>query len=698
MKPTDSHSCFDLSSLLDALDDLSLFMRGREVARDYIFDSLSAKEISNATQLVFELLRLQEIGVIKQDVDFCLLPNTRGIFRHFNEPIIALSNKAIKAYTRPSGLPFFRTRQIIGSLNRESTLSNGAEIIALCKPQQFTDKGNTKFISNFRLVFNHPGASSFLISVLVVSILIETLGLLIPLHLQIVIDHGVASRDRNLIYMLSGAFLAIFIVQSIATLARTSLISWFSSALAIRGAQGLYKKIAGVRFEEISKIGPGGYLTAFTSQQAVLGTISNNAVAVGVDVMVAIGAIALMFHYNWKLSVIACMGIFCVVCIRVLRKKRISQARERALTHGALQQTLIIDSILGSVSIKVNDRIREFSRRFESEISGAIWQNYSFQLVTSTLTQAVILIGAWQRALIILVGALAAYNAEMTIGVLVAFVSYADMLAGRVSDTGERITELTALGPHYEKVAVVTKLEGEITNSPVFFPNTQLTPRLSVESVAFEYEGSTKDRQVLQNCSFHIDPGECVGITGKSGSGKTTLMKLILGLMEPTSGSITLDGCNLKAMGRSQWRSWVGGVLQDDSIFTGSIGENISCFDHHPNPEQIRRAAKEARISDVIESLENGYAEKIDSSNPAVSSGQRQRLFLARVMYRKCRVVILDEATSNLDLENEDGILKMLRNQEVSVLIISHRESAFKYAARVYSLENGVLTLNDAAE
>jgi ATP-binding cassette subfamily B protein RaxB len=195
---------------------------------------------------------------------------------------------------------------------------------------------------------------------------------------------------------------------------------------------------------------------------------------------------------------------------------------------------------------------------------------------------------------------------------------------------------------------------------------------------------------VLRNVSFTILPGETVAITGPSGAGKTTLAKLMLGLLTPTSGEIMINDIPLQRFGIERLRGAVGTVMQDDSLFSGTIEDNICFFDPLPDRNLVREVAKAAAIDAEIMAMPMGYNTLLVGS-VSLSGGQRQRVLLARALYKRPAILVLDEATSQLDSEHESAVNGEILRLNVTRIIIAHRQETLDLADRVIRIQSGTV-------
>jgi ATP-binding cassette subfamily B protein RaxB len=220
-------------------------------------------------------------------------------------------------------------------------------------------------------------------------------------------------------------------------------------------------------------------------------------------------------------------------------------------------------------------------------------------------------------------------------------------------------------------------------------------PSLQVEGLSFRYGES--EPWVLDDCSLSIRAGESIALVGPSGQGKTTMAKVILGLLTPEKGTVSVDGVDIRKLGLHAYRDRIGCVMQDDILFAGSIADNICFFDAEPDQARIEEAARLAQIHDDIAAMPMGYQSLVGDMGSSLSGGQRQRVLLARALYRKPAILVLDEATSHLDVEREMRINEAIGHMQITRIIIAHRPETIRSADRVVVLDHGkAIEIEDA--
>jgi ABC-type bacteriocin/lantibiotic exporter with double-glycine peptidase domain len=246
---------------------------------------------------------------------------------------------------------------------------------------------------------------------------------------------------------------------------------------------------------------------------------------------------------------------------------------------------------------------------------------------------------------------------------------------------------LTQLHGYMERIEDVLETPRERASADIGNLPVNLSGAISLRQVAFKYP--SEPEPTLTDVSFEAAPGECVAIVGASGSGKSTLARLLAGLYEPSEGSISFDGRDLRGWDLTRLRKRLGIVTQDTRLFAGTIRDNVSLFDNDVNQDEIERACRLACIHETIEAMPMGYDTVLADGGSSLSGGQRQRLSLARALLLRPSVLVLDEATSALDTVTERRVQEELRRLECTRVIVAHRLSTIVEADKILMLDNG---------
>ena len=259
----------------------------------------------------------------------------------------------------------------------------------------------------------------------------------------------------------------------------------------------------------------------------------------------------------------------------------------------------------------------------------------------------------------------------LTIGMIFAFMSYKLHFIEKAVQLIEKALDFRILELHLERLGDIALSKLERGHDQVLDYMRPIRGRIELRNVFFRYAES--EPFVLENISLTIDKGKFVTITGPSGGGKTTLIKVMLGLLEPTSGEVLIDGIPLSTIGPRAYRDQVGAVMQEDQLLSGLIADNICFFDHAFEQQRMVECARLARIHDEIMAMPMTYNSLIGDMGSSLSGGQKQRVLLARALYRQPRILFHDKGTTHLDIENEKYINESLKHLDMTRVSVAHR-------------------------
>jgi ATP-binding cassette subfamily B protein RaxB len=295
-----------------------------------------------------------------------------------------------------------------------------------------------------------------------------------------------------------------------------------------------------------------------------------------------------------------------------------------------------------------------------------------------------------EHVILVFVAAKMVLQAKFTIGMIFAFMSYRQSFSQKAIALVERIIEFRLLNLHLERISDIALEPQEDQGENEFSAPQEIKGNIEFRNVTFSY--APTEALVLDKINFSITVGETVAIVGKSGCGKTTLLKLATGLFKANQGDILIDGKELNEFGIANFRRQIGVVMQEDKLFSGSLADNIGFFDPEINMDLVLKCSKQAMIHDEIMQMPMKYESLIGDMGTALSGGQIQRVILARALYRKPKILFMDEGTAHLDVPTERAVIKSVAALGITRIIIAHRPETINSADRILSFENGKLT------
>jgi ATP-binding cassette subfamily B protein RaxB len=536
------------------------------------------------------------------------------------------------------------------------------------------------------------GFAAVATQVLVMSLVLEAMGLVVPIGFQLVLDEVVVSNDQDLLTLIALGLGLVIAFRALIDFVRNWAIMVASSSLTLQWKMSLFRHLVLLPLSYFERRHAGEVASRFISVDRIQQTLTTASISPLVDGTMTFVLVGMMWLYQPLLAMLAIAVTSLYALTRGLAYRLYRRANEEAVVYAAYENSHFLESLRGMASIKalaIGDRRQ------------GIWNNYLVDRVAADLRVSKIdmifaivsnLLFGLDRIIVIYFGARAVMGGALSVGMLVAFLAYKDQFSsrvGRLLDTLVRLGTLTVHGERIADIALAEPEQGDFSQPVTAAAVLSRNVGLSVRRVSYRY--SDNEREVISDFNLDVAPGECVALAGPSGAGKTTLLKILAGLLRPTTGMVLIDDVPLQAIGFDAYRAQIGCVLQDDRLFAGSIAENIACFSPSADPERIREVAKLAAMHNEILHMPMGYETLVGDMGSSLSGGQMQRIVLARALYRAPRILLLDEATSHLDEENERAINNAIRLLPISRVIVAHRRSTLDMADRIVPIWRSVV-------
>jgi ATP-binding cassette, subfamily B, bacterial len=518
----------------------------------------------------------------------------------------------------------------------------------------------------------------------------SVLSLLLPFLTQAIVDKGISGKNPGFISLVLIAQLALMVSQTSIGFLRSWIMLHISARVSISLISGFLVKMMKLpmRFFESRMIGDIRQRIDDNNRIQAFLTYNLAGMSFGVFLFVIYTLVLLWYSLPVTLIFLAGSGLYVAWIFFFLRKRKI-------LDNGRFNiqsdnQNAVYQLITGMQEIKLNQCERQ--KRWEWErIQVRLYKISARALALHQNQQGgAQFINQAKNILIIFVAANAVLSGEMTLGMLIAVQFIIGQLSAPLQEFIAFVTAAQDARMSLDRLGEIHGLEREEKES---VPEDQKVPEKKVfhfSNVVFQYEGPRSPR-VLDDVSLTIPENKVTALVGPSGSGKTTLVRILLGFVTPISGDIRLGGVSFDQVSMEAWRKECGAVMQNGFIFSDTIAGNIAVGEENPDPEKVREAAILANIDDFIDRLPLKMNTKIGQEGAGLSQGQRQRILIARAVYRNPSFLILDEATNSLDAGNEKAILENLNRfyRNRTVLVVAHRLSTVKNADQIIVLDNG---------
>jgi len=522
--------------------------------------------------------------------------------------------------------------------------------------------------------------------VLVLALVLEIFTLTLPLAMQWVLDHVLVSADWEMLNLLGLGFVAVVFFQTVTMAMRGWVVASLGASMSAQWATNLFAHMLRLPMAFFEKRHVGSIMSRFFSLDFIQQTVTGSFVEAILDGLTVMFVLVVLMLYNPMLTLLVIGAFLLYSGLRWLAYKRLWNLNEEQLVYSAQQQSRIIESMRGMQAITLANKQGERRARVANVTVEVANRQAKIQRLTATFNALNTGIFGLQRILLIWIGAYLVLRGQLTAGMLVVFVTYADMFSRRAGTLIDHIVELRLLGLHGQRIADIA-LEPPEKNVRSHYTGPVPETTIEIDSLGFRY--ADDEPWVIRHCSFKINAGESLAIIGRSGCGKTTLAKLILGLLEPGEGTIRIGGIDIRHFGLEMYRELFGAVMQEDGLFEGSLADNITFFDPDATLPDIERAARAACIHEDIATMPMGYETLVGDMGSTLSGGQKQRVLLARALYRKPKVLLLDEATSHLDIARERDINRQIAQLEITRIFIAHRPDTIASADRVIAIRQG---------
>ena len=520
-----------------------------------------------------------------------------------------------------------------------------------------------------------------------------------PWYSQWVIDEVLVSGDLDLLSVLALGFGLLLLIQLGLQFARAWLVSLLNHDVVSQWLHNVMAHLLTLKPAFFERRQLGDLASRFGSVAAIQRTITGSAVEAILDGLMAGVALGMMLMYAPTLAGVVALAAAAYALLRWVLYQPLRNAAAERLMISAKESTHFLETLRAMTALKLHGREQERRSAWQHLMLGVQSRDLRTARIGMAFNLAQGLIFGLENLLIVFLGARWILQAQpqgtpaLTVGMLFAFMAYKTQFTSRVGSLINHAIEFRMLGLHTERLADITL---EPPESPAAVPRHELEhlpPSLELRNIGFRY--SDDGPWVLRHLNMVIDPGESVALAGASGSGKTTLLKIALGLLKPTEGEVLFGGVPIQQLGLDNFRRQIGAVLQDDTLLSGSLADNISFFDAQPDPQRMARCAQMAQLHVEIMRMPMGYQTQVGDLGQGLSGGQRQRLLLARALYKQPRLLALDEATSHLDVHNERAINAAVRGMSLTRLIIAHRPETLAAADRVLDL-GSLLSLHTA--
>lgn len=516
-------------------------------------------------------------------------------------------------------------------------------------------------------------------------------NLYLPWIIKDMIDDVLMSKDMLMLNLIAAGILVVMFTRGVFYYGQSYLVSYVGQRVIIDVRSVLFRKFQKMPLSYYDRQQTGTVMSYITNDvSAMQSAIVDNLIELVTESSILIGSLAMMIYLDWKLSLLTLMTIPLVGFAMKIFGRKLKRSSTVIQERAAEITSLLQESISAIRVVKSFVRETYEIRRFEEQN----WKNFQAAMknvkLTSLLTPTVEFLAAIAVTFIVWFGGYEVVNEVITAGELVAFLTYAVNLANPVKRLSRVYAAIQKAMAAADRVFEVMDLDEKITDVPGAKPLPPIKGQVEFKDITFSYK---EGQPALQHISLKAEPGQMIALVGPSGSGKSTIANLIPRFYDVDSGTITIDGHDIRQVTADSLREQIGLVPQETMLFSTTVMENIRYGRLDATDEEVVEAARAANAEEFIKDLPEGYDTKLGERGLNLSGGQRQRLAIARAILKNPRVLILDEATSALDTESEkivqDALDKLMVGR--TSFVIAHRLSTIFNADQIFVVENGHL-------
>ena len=540
----------------------------------------------------------------------------------------------------------------------------------------------------FQLIKPHK---SIMVQALFGATIYSILGLSTSVFVQKIVDYVLIDGNLNLLHLMG---IVMFIILMLKV-----FIGSMKSRLALKTGQkidamlilGYYRHILRLPQQFFDNMRVGEIISRVNDAVKIRVFINNVSLDLAVNSLIVVFTLFLMFLYSWQLALVVVVSIPVFLSIFLLYNRFNKRNLRKIMENSADLESQLVESLTSVSTIKQFGVEGYANLKTETrfvKLLDTTYVNTKTSILSSNATE---LIAGGVTISLLWFGSVKVVSQEITPGTLMSFYALVGYLLGPIASliTANQTVQDALIAA--DRLFQIMDLEREETDEKKIDLLPQMIGDIKFTSVSFRY-GSRK--QIFENLTLTIPKGKITAVIGESGSGKTTLMALLQNLYGIQSGNIEIGGYDLKHVSNSSLRKVISTVPQHTDLFAGSIIENIAIGDMEPNMKKITEICQTLQITEFIEKLPNGFNTHLGEHGVSLSGGEKQRIAIARALYKNPEILILDEATSALDSISESFVkrtINILRNHGKTIIVITHRLSTITGADEIIFLENGKL-------
>ena len=518
-----------------------------------------------------------------------------------------------------------------------------------------------------------------------ISLVVQLLGLLSPLLNRFIIDDVIVYKDYDFLIVLCIGFALMTIFTTACGVIRSLFLLYLSKSMSLQVFNSLFSHLIRLPMSFFIKRHTGDIVSRFGSLGSIQSLVTTTFVESTLDGILAICTLSMMLIYSIPLTLITLVALTLYIIVRAATISKLREMSEEALNADSQERTAFLETLHSMQPIKVFHKEQDRQQIWQSKLAHAF--NVQIRNEQMSMSYAIInkVIFAIENILVLYGCAtlIMADNAVFSVGMMYAYLQYKSQFTGSVSSLVDNFFQFKMISLHLERIADIALHEKDNCFKEDFEGKRKPEIKGQIELSQLSYRYDDFEPHIFKGLNLTIKAGQSVALVGPSGCGKTTLMKVMLGLLDADEGDVSIDGVKLSDLDPRHYRTSVASVMQNDTLLSGSLLENISFFDADVDEKFVQQCAKLADIHDDIMKMPMGYQTLSGELGSQLSGGQMQRILIARALYTKPKILFLDEATSHLDLMSEKKVSQAIADLNVTRVIIAHRPETIQTCDRM---------------
>ncbi len=533
--------------------------------------------------------------------------------------------------------------------------------------------------------------------VMMAAFLVNIFALSMPIFTMNVYDRVVPNRSIETLWVMAVGVSIIVIGDLILRTMRGYFLDWASARIDIKLSARIMEQVLGTRLELRSN-SVGSLASNLRSFESVRDFITSATITTLIDVPFGLIFIAVIAWISWPMVIPVIVGAIVMLLYAFSVQTKMHELSETMYRASAARNATLIESLVGLETVKALGVEGTMQRKWEHSASFLTEVASKLRLLSQSINNGSNAIQQITSVVLILLGVYLVTNGDLTMGGLIATTMLASRALAPISQTAGLLTQYHTASTSLQSLDEIMHKSVERPLDSSFLSRPTFRGDIEFREVSFNYPGA--EESALTKVSFKIKAGEHVALLGRMGSGKTTIHKLILGLYQPTAGSILIDGVDIRQIDPAELRRCVGYVQQDTHLFYGTMRDNLTIASPHADDATVLAAARIGGIDDYINSHPKGFDLLVGERGETLSGGQKQGVGIARALITKPSIILLDEPTSAMDHSGEDTVKSRLKeaSEGKTVVLISHRSGLFDLVNRIIVVDSGRIVADGAKD